>query len=211
MKVGTRLTEDKLWNVRKTCVSGQQLRCLPAQRGWKALLEINNINLQLPVNYIINRRNRRASDYLQVDQRDRQTQWVTAALQVCISCSFFKLYIYIGVSKRKVNIQAVERDIVGIFKGFVNPLILLFVIAFDFERLRIDQDIFFDGGMRAIILEFPRSVGEFCGGGKDFHNDAWGLDRLNSSPVTWIARHRRQLLPRRRFQRIRWIFDLMVS
>src|SRR5438552_1790576 len=75
MKVGTRLTEDKLWNVRKTCVSGQQLRCLPAQRGWKALLEINNINLQLPVNYIINRRNRRASDYLQVDQRDRQTQW----------------------------------------------------------------------------------------------------------------------------------------
>ncbi len=64
------------------------------------------------------------------------------------------------------------------------------MIAFDFERLRIDQDIFFDGGMRAIILEFPRSVGEFCGGGKDFHNDAWGLDRLNSSPVTWIARHR---------------------
>ncbi len=48
-------------------------------------------------------RNRRESDYPQAYLRDKQTQWVTAALQVCISCSFFKLYIDIGVSKRKVN------------------------------------------------------------------------------------------------------------
>src|SRR5205823_14726256 len=64
------------------------------------------------------------------------------------------------------------------------------MIAFDFERLRIDQDIFFDGGMRAIIFEFPRSVCELCVRGKDFHNQAWRLDRLHSSPVMWIARHR---------------------
>ncbi len=66
----------------------------------------------------------------------------------------------------------------------------IFVIAFDFERLRIYQDIFFDGEMRAIIFEFPRSVGELCGRGKDIHNEAWRLDRLHSSPVAWIARHR---------------------
>src|SRR6266487_344473 len=83
-----------------------------------------------------------------------------------------------------------QHDIVSIFKGFVNPTVLLFVIAFDFERLLIYQDIFFDGGMRAIIFEFPRSVGELCGRGKDFHNEAWRLDRLHSSPVTWIARNR---------------------
>src|SRR6266849_750489 len=46
-------------------------------------------------------RNRRASDYRQEAQRDRQTRWATFALQVCISCGFFKLYIDIGVSKRK--------------------------------------------------------------------------------------------------------------
>jgi hypothetical protein len=92
----------------------------------------------------IDLRNRRESDDLQEAQRDRQTQGATAALQVCISCSFFKFYIYIGVSERKVDTKAVQRDIVRIFKGFVNPPILLFVIAFDFERLRIYQDIFFD-------------------------------------------------------------------
>src|SRR6266516_1146710 len=31
---------------------------------------------------------------------------------------------------------------------------------------------------------------ELCGRGKDFHNEAWRLDRLHSSPVTWIARNR---------------------
>jgi hypothetical protein len=25
---------------------------------------------------------------------------------------------------------------------------------------------------------------------EDFHNEAWRLDRLHSSPVTWIARNR---------------------
>jgi hypothetical protein len=105
-------------------------------------------------------RNRRASDYLQDYQRDRQTQWATVALQVCISCGFFKLYIDIGASKSKVDTWAVQRDIVSSFKGFVHPPVLLFVIGFDFERLQIYHDIFFDGGMRAIIFEFPRSVGE---------------------------------------------------
>jgi hypothetical protein len=69
-----------------------------------------------------------------------------------------------------------QRDLVSSFKGFVNPPVLFFVIAFDFERLRIDQDLFFDGGMRAIILEFPRPVAELCGRGKDFHNETWRLD-----------------------------------
>jgi hypothetical protein len=59
-----------------------------------------------------------------------------------------------------VDTWAVQRDIVRSFKGFVHPPVLLFVIAFDFERLQIYHDIFFDGGMRAIIFEFPRSVGE---------------------------------------------------
>src|SRR6266487_130126 len=83
-----------------------------------------------------------------------------------------------------------QHDIVSIFKGFVNPPVLLFMITFNFERLRIYQDIFFDGGMRAIIFEFPSSVGELCGRGEDFHNEAWRLDRLHSSPVTWIAHNR---------------------
>ena len=89
-----------------------------------------------------------------------------------------------------MDTQAVQRDIVSIFKSFVNPPVLLFVIAFDFERLRIYQDIFFDGGMGAIIFEFPCSVGELCSWGKDFDDEAWGLDRLHSSPVPWVARYR---------------------
>src|SRR6266436_2902523 len=40
----------------------------------------------------IARRNRQASDYPQAYQRDRLTQWATAALQVCFSCGFLKLY-----------------------------------------------------------------------------------------------------------------------
>src|ERR1700686_4441748 len=83
-----------------------------------------------------------------------------------------------------------QREIVSSFKGFVNPLVLLFMIAFDFERLRIYQDIFFDGRMCTIIFEFPRSVGELGSRGKDFHNQTWKLDRLHSSTVMWIARNR---------------------
>ena len=48
-------------------------------------------------------RNRRASDYLQEAQRDRQTGWTTAALQVCIASGFLKLNIDIGVCERKVT------------------------------------------------------------------------------------------------------------
>jgi len=71
-----------------------------------------------------------------------------------------------------MDTQAAQRDFVSIFKGFVNPPVLLFVIAFDFERLRIYQDIFFNGGMRAIIFEFPCSVSELCSWGKDFDDEA---------------------------------------
>ncbi len=83
-----------------------------------------------------------------------------------------------------------QPDIVSIFKGPVNPSALLFVIAFDFERLRIDQNVFLNGGMRTKIFELPRSVGEFCRRGKDFHNKARGLDGLYYSPVAWITRYR---------------------
>jgi hypothetical protein len=50
-------------------------------------------------------RNRRASDDLQDEQRDRQTYWAITALQVYISSGFFKLYIYISISERKMHIS----------------------------------------------------------------------------------------------------------
>jgi hypothetical protein len=57
-------------------------------------------------------RNRRASDYPQEDQRDRQTQRATTVLQISISNGFLKLYIDLGVRKSKEDTTSVQRDIV---------------------------------------------------------------------------------------------------
>ena len=63
-------------------------------------------------------------------------------------------------AKASGNLEASLVHYLSSFKGFVHPPVLLFVIAFDFERLHIYHDIFFDGGMRTIIFEFSGSVGE---------------------------------------------------
>jgi len=62
----------------------------------------------------------------------------------------------------------VQRDIVGIFKGFVNPPALLFMIAFDFERLRIYQVCWLLGLSVRELASFLVETGEMRGQSRRF-------------------------------------------
>ena len=88
-----------------------------------------------------------------------------------------------------MNTQARQVDLVVGSKGVVDPFVLLFSVELHFQRSRADKEVFLNGGMRGVVLEFPGPVFQFCARRENFDDQARRLQKITAPPVTWVAGH----------------------
>jgi hypothetical protein len=87
-----------------------------------------------------------------------------------------------------MNTQACQVDLVVGPKGGVDPFVLLFSVELHFQRSRADKEVFLNGGVRGMVLEFPGPVLQFCARRENFDDQARRLQKITGSSITWVAR-----------------------